>query len=138
MHLGARFTMDRQQRFVAILDGGRGLGAALKKRCGEKLLVQRCVLYKRRNICDHFADEQQSYWDRKLANAYDLMSYAKRCPQHVKRELDQVNPSVARSLEPGIEETLILHRLEVGAELRTSVRTTNPNESAFSRVRNVC
>ena len=66
------------------------------------------------------------------------MSYAKRCPQQIQRELEQVNPSVACSLEAGLEETLILHRLEVPAEVRTSVRTTKPNESAFSRVRNVC
>jgi hypothetical protein len=37
--------------------------------------------------------------DRTLANAYDLMSYAKRCPQQIQRELEQVNPSVARSLK---------------------------------------
>jgi hypothetical protein len=79
---------------VAILDGGRGLRAAGKKHCGEKLLVQRCVLHKRRNVCDHFTDEQQPYWERKLANAYDLMSYvdAKRCLQQIQRELQQVNP----------------------------------------------
>ena len=94
----------------------------------------------RRNVCGHFADEQQPYWDRKLANAYDLMSYAdaKRCLQQIQRELQQVNPSAARSLEEGLEETLTLHRLGVPAELRTTLRTTNPIESAFSRVRTVC
>jgi putative transposase len=132
--------LDLHQGFVAILDGGRGLRAAVKKHCGEKLLVQRCVLHKRRNVCDHFADEQQPYWDRKLANAYDLMSYAdaKRCLQHIQRELQQVNPSAARSLEEGLEETLTLQRLGVPAELRATLRTTNPIESAFSRVRTVC
>jgi hypothetical protein len=52
--------------------------------------------------------------------------------------LQQVNPSAARSLEEGLEETLTLHRLGVPAELRTTLRTTNPIESAFSRVRTVC
>src|SRR5690349_14192123 len=94
----------------------------------------------RRNVSEHFADEQQSYWDRKLANAYDLMSYAeaKRCLQQIQRELQQNNPSAARSLEEGLEETLTLHRLGAPAELRPSLRTTNPIESAFSRVRTVC
>ena len=61
----AEVAQRLHQGFVAALDGGRGLRAAVKKHCGEKLLVQRCVLHKRRNVCDHFADEQQSYWDRK-------------------------------------------------------------------------
>jgi putative transposase len=132
--------LDMQQGFLAVLDGGRGLRASMKKHCGDNVLVQRCQLHKRRNISEHFADEQQSYWDRKLANAYDLMTYAeaKRCLQQIQRELQQNNPSAARSLEEGLEETLTLHRLGVPAELRTSLRTTNPIESAFSRVRTVC
>jgi len=68
------------------------------------------------------------------------MSYteAKRCLQQIERELRQVNPSAARSLEEGFEETLTLHRLGAPAELRTTLRTTNPIESAFSRVQTVC
>lgn len=137
--LAAR-NLDLQQNFLCVLDGGRGVRASVKKHCGDRVLVQRCQLRKRRNICEHFADEQQPYWDRKLANAYDLMSYAdaKRCLQQIQRELQQVNPSAARSLEEGLEETLTLHRLGVPAELRTSLRTTNPIESAFSRVRTIC
>ena len=49
-----------------------------------------------------------------------------------------VNPSAARSLEEGLEETLTVHRLGVPTELRRVLRTTNPIESAFSRVRTVC
>lgn len=132
--------LDLHQGFLVVLDGSRGLRASVRKHCGERVLVQRCQLHKRRNVCEHFADEQQSHWDRKLANAYDLMSYteAKRCLQQIERELRQVNPSAARSLEEGFEETLTLHRLGAPAELRTTLRTTNPIESAFSRVRTVC
>jgi hypothetical protein len=44
--------------------------------------------------------------------AADLMSYAdaKRCLQQIQPELQQVNPSGARSLEEGLEETLTMHR----------------------------
>jgi transposase-like protein len=126
------------------------LWSGLRHRCcGESLRKpkspflrppRQCPTLQRRNVCEHFADEQQPYWDRKLANAYDLLSYAeaKRCLQQIQRELQQVNPSAARSLEEGLEETLTLHRLGVPAELRTTLRTTNPIESAFSRVRTVC
>ena len=79
-------------------------------------------------------------WDRKLANAYDLADYAdgKGSLTQIHRELMDVNPSAARSLEEGLEETLTIHRLGVPSELLRALRTTNPIESAFSRVRTVC
>jgi hypothetical protein len=40
--------------------------------------------------------------------------------------------------EEGLDETLTVHRLGVPFELRRALRTTNPIESAFSRVRSVC
>lgn len=129
-----------KQNFMAVIDGGRALRASIKKFYGERVLVQRCQLHKRRNIIEHFSDDQQTYWDRKLANAYDLLSYqdAKRALNQIHRELMDVNPSAARSLEEGLDETLTVHRLGVPAELRRALRTTNAIESAFSRVRTVC
>ena len=132
--------LNLKQNFMAVIDGGRALRASIKKHCGERALVQRCQLHKRRNIIEHFADDQQKHWDKKLANAYDLLSYqdAKRALNQIHRELMDVNPSAARSLDEGLEETLTVHRLGVPAELRRVLRTTNPIESAFSRVRTVC
>jgi len=49
-----------------------------------------------------------------------------------------LNPSAARSLEEGLEETLTLHRLEAPPELRRTLRSTNPIESAFPVVRVAC
>lgn len=54
------------------------------------------------------------------------------------RELMDLNPSAARSLEEGLEETLTLHRLGIPAELWRTLRSTNPIDSAFSLVRVVC
>src|SRR5712671_5361597 len=91
-------------------------------------------------VCGHFADEDQPRWDRKLANAYDLREYkeAKAALLRIQRELMEINPSAARSLEEGMEETLTLHRLRVPMELWKTLRSTNPIESAFSIVRVVC
>ena len=63
---------------------------------------------------------------------------AKRALNQIHRELMDVNPSAARSLEEGLDETLTVHRLGVPAELRRILRTTNLIESAFSRVETVC
>lgn len=132
--------LSLKQSFMAVIDGGRAIRASIKKHCGERALVQRCQLHKRRNITDHFADEHKKYWDKKLANAYDLLNYpdAKRALNQIHRELMDVNPSAARSLEEGLDETLTVHRVGVPAELRRVLRTTNPIESAFSRVDTVC
>ena len=45
-----------------------------------------------------------------------------------------LNPSAARSLEKGLEETLTLHRLEVPPTLRKTLSSTNAIESTFSMV----
>lgn len=132
--------LDLREGFLLVIDGSRALRASVKKHCGDRVLVQRCQIHKRRNVCEHFAEDQYGGWDRKLANAYDLTSYqeAKRALERIHRELMEVNPSAARSLEEGLEETLTLHRWNVPPELRRTLRSTNPIESAFSRVRTVC
>jgi putative transposase len=48
-----------------------------------------------------------------------------------------VNPSAARSLQEGLEETLTVHRLGVGELLRRSLTNTNPIESCLSTVQRV-
>ena len=132
--------LNLKQSFMAVIDGGRAIRASIKKHCGERALLQRCQLHKRRNITDHFADDHKKYWDKKLANAYELMNYqdAKRALNQILSELMDVNPSAARSLEEGLDETLTVHRIGVPSELRRVLRTTNPIESAFSRVETVC
>jgi len=52
-------------------------------------------------------------------------SEAKAELEKVVRYLDGLNPSAARSLEEGLEETLTLHRLGIPDLLRTSLNTTN-------------
>ncbi len=132
--------LDFQQPTLAVVDGSKALRAALRKYCGDRGPVERCQLHKRRNVCGHFADEKAVQWDRKLALAYDQPDYAsaKKALERIQRELREVNPSAARSLAEGLEETLTLHRLNAPPELRRTLRSTNPIESAFSIVRVAC
>jgi transposase-like protein len=131
---------DFRQLHLNLIDGSKALRAGLRKYCGDSSPILRCQLHKRRNIVGHFADEEQSGWDRRLANAYDLRTYreAKAALQRIQDDLNHVNPSAARSLEEGLEETLTLHRLKVPVELWKTLRSTNVIESAFSIVRVVC
>jgi putative transposase len=132
--------LDFRQLHLNLIDGSKALRGGVRKYCGDSSPILRCQLHKRRNIIGHFADEEQAGWDRRLANAYDLRSYreAKAALLCIHDELAHVNPSAARSLEEGLEETLTLHRLKVPVELWKTLRSTNVIESAFSIVRVVC
>ncbi len=132
--------LDFQQPMLAVVDGSKALRVALRKYSGDGGFVQRCQLHKRRNVCGHFVDEKAAPWDRKPAQAYELPDYgsAKKSLERIQRELREVNPSAARSLAEGLEETLTLHRLNAPPELRRMLRSTNPIESAFSIVRVAC
>src|SRR5271157_1787673 len=85
-------------------------------------------------------EEHKSAVKKKLQNAYVMTEYAdaKRALERLHRELMELNPSAARSLEEGMEETLTVHRLRVPAQLRRTLASTNVIESAFSIVETVC
>ena len=133
---GLDFTEPR----LYILDGGKALTAAVKKHAGESAAIQRCQVHKRRNVLDHLTDEQKPAVSKKLNAAYALEEYgaAKEALNTLHRELMDLNPSAARSLGEGMEETLTVHRLHLPAQLRKTMASTNVIESAFSIVEKVC
>jgi putative transposase len=133
---GLDFTEPR----LYILDGGKALTAAVKKHAGESAAIQRCQVHKRRNVLDHLTDEQKPAVAKKLNAAYALEGYdaAKEALNGLHRELMDLNPSAARSLGEGMEETLTVHRLHLPAQLRKTMASTNVIESAFSTVEKVC
>jgi transposase-like protein len=123
-----------------VLDGGKALAAAVRKHAGEAAFIQRCQVHKKRNVVDHLPDEHKADVKRKLQNAYAMADYtdAKRALDRLHRELMDLNPSAARSLEEGMEETLTVHKLRVPDQLRRTLCCTNVIESAFSIVETVC
>jgi len=133
---GLDFTEPR----LYILDGGKALTAAVKRHAGESAAIQRCQVHKRRNILDHLTDEQKPTVGKKLNAAYALEKYeaAKEALNALHRELMDLNPSAARSLGEGMEETLTVHRLRLPIQLRKTMASTNVIESAFSIVEKVC
>ena len=94
----------------------------------------------RRNVLDHLTDEQKPSVARKLNAAYALKEYAaaKTALNTLHRELMDLNPSAARSLGEGMEETLTVHRLHMPLQLRKTLAGTNVIESAFSVVERIC
>jgi putative transposase len=136
MNRGLDFTIPR----LYVLDGGKALHAAVKKYAGESAPIQRCQVHKRRNVLDHVTDENKPLVAKKLNEAYAMEDYAaaRQLLDGLHRELMHMNPSAARSLAEGLEETLTVHRLHVPPQLRMTLASTNVIESAFSMVETVC
>ena len=128
-----------ERRYLFVIDGAKALRAAIERVFGERAEVQRCQLHKRRNVAEYLPKGAQGDYDRRIRNAYAMTSYAeaKAELQKIFRQLERVNPSAARSLEEGLEETLTVHRLGVGELLRRSLANTNPIESCLSTVERV-
>jgi putative transposase len=133
---GVDFELAR----LYILDGGKALHAAVRHAAGKAALVQRCQVHKIRNVIDHLTEEYQSHVRQKMHAAYGMLEYcdAKRALDRLLRELMDLNPSAARSLEEGCDETLTVHRLRMPEKLRTNFSSTNLIESTFSVVETVC
>ena len=121
---------------LAVLDGAKGLRAAVRDVFGEKVEIQRCQWHKRENVLSYLSKSDQPIWKRKIEAAYRHPMYAdaKRALLRLVKELALVNESAARSLEEGMEETLTLHRLGIFPELGVSFRTTNLIESVMARL----
>ena len=136
LNRGLDFTVPR----LYVLDGGKALSAAVKKYAGESAPIQRCQVHKRRNVLDHLTDEQKPGVAKRLNAAYALEDHeaAKQALSGLHRELMDLNPSAARSLGEGMEETLTVHRLHVPMQLRKTLASSNVIESAFSIVEQVC
>jgi putative transposase len=131
--------LKQDRRYLFVIDGAKALRAAIAKVFGERSEVQRCQIHKRRNVKDHLPKNAQSDYDRRICNAYATTHYAeaKADLEKLFRQLERMNPSAARSLEEGLEETLTVHRLGVGALLRRTLSSTNPIESCLSTVERV-
>lgn len=133
---GFDFTVPR----LYVVDGAKALSATVKNHAGASALIQRCQVHKRRNVLDHLSEEQQSLVAQKLNAAYAIEDYeaAKLALNKLHRELMDSNPSAARSLAEGMEETLTVHKLQLPPQLRKTLASTNVIESAFAIVERVC
>jgi putative transposase len=121
---------------LVVLDGAKGLRAAVAEVFGAAAQVQRCQWHKRENVLKYLAPKERPRWRRKLQAAYEQSSYAqaRAALRRLEPELRLLNLSAAQSLAEGLEETLTLHRLGLFRELGQSFKTTNTLESIMARI----
>ena len=115
------------QEMLFIIDGGKGIHKGIRDVMGDDALIARCQWHKRENVLSYLAKERRAEWKRRLQSAYEQTSYdlAKKALGALRRELAEINISAARSLDEGMEETLMLQRLGMFEKLGKSFKTTN-------------
>ena len=132
--------IDRGLRYetglLVLLDGSKGLYAAVTKALAGYVVIQRCQWHKRENIVAYLPKTEQAPMRRKLQELYTIEDYEKAniALNKLKPQLQLINESAAASLEEGLAETLTIHRLGLMPYLKDSFRTTNCLESLNSQV----
>ena len=132
--------LDVSQGLLVIVDGGKGLRAAVRKAFRHRALVQRCQWHTRENVVSDVAKREQPVWRQRLQRAYNRPEYdeALAALQSLQHELEDRNQSAAGSLAEGLDETLTLHRLGVYGVLGRSLKTTNGLESINALIEERC
>ena len=67
--------LDISQGVLVILDGGKGLRAAVRKAFRRRAVVQRCQWHKRENVVSYLAKTEQPLWRQRLQRAYHRPEY---------------------------------------------------------------
>jgi putative transposase len=122
---------------VAVVDGSKALRKAVAKVFGDRALVQRCTLHKRRNVTGYLPVGERDAVDQRLAQAFvdpDPAKGLKAC-RDLARQLDNRHPDAAASLREGLEEMFTIANLGVTGRLRRSLTNTNCIESMISIAR---
>ena len=132
--------LDLSHGLLVVIDGAKGLRAAVRQAFGKYAVVQRCQWHKRENVVAYLAKAEQPLWRRRLQQAYERPTYreARQQLEQLHKELSLLNQSAAASLSEGLEETLTLHDLGVFPILGRSFKTTNCLESLNALIEERC
>lgn len=126
---------DRPLLFV--LDGSKALQKAVRKVFGQGAPIQRCIRHKERNVLSYLSQKDHPEFRRrwKLIHGMTHYSAAKEELERLAEWLLRRNLEAAASLREAEGETLTVIALGASGKLRKTLLSTNPIESAFSRVR---
>ena len=126
--------LDASGGLLFVLDGSKALAAGVRKVFGDKALVQRCTLHKRRNVTDHLPKEQRRFVDLRLAKAFKNRDATAGlgAAKELAKLLEDRYPDAAASLREGLEDMFTVRRLGLSDRLATTLTNTNAIESMIS------
>jgi putative transposase len=129
-----------EQGVLFVLDGSKALAAGVKRVFGDRALIQRCTLHKRRNLADYLPEPYAGRIDRQLAKAFNDVDAKRglRVAQGIAAQLEDHYPSAAASLREGLEDMFTVRRLGASDLLARSLCCTNSIESMISVVGRLC
>jgi len=129
--------VERMRLFV--VDGGKGVRAAIRKAFAGWALIQRCQIHKMRNVLDHLPDSKHAWVRAAIRKAWTSGSaeQARKRLIGLAEQLEEAHPGAAASLREGLDETLTILRLRVSATLTRSLRSTNPIENLNSALKHL-
>jgi len=124
---------------LVVIDGGKALRKAVRDVFGDRALVQRCQVHKKRNVVDQLPEEMRRSVGAALTEAYRStdVARARRLLANCVRSLATAHPGAAASLREGLDETLTVMGLALPRALERTLATTNPIENLMNCVRRV-
>jgi transposase-like protein len=130
--------MDRST--LVVIDGSKALRKAINDVFGDRAIVQRCQVHKRRNVVDQLPESKKERVGVAMSQAYRSSSAttARKLLMNLARGLQAEHPSAAASLREGLDETLTVKDFKLPAALARSLSTTNAIENIQSGIRRVC
>jgi transposase-like protein len=122
---------------LVIIDGAKALARAVRDHFGDRALIQRCQVHKRRNVLEALPERLRASVGAAISEAYQSgdAERAKRMLLNLVRRLQREHPGAAASLREGLDETLTVARLGLPHRLARSLSTTNAIENMLGRVR---
>lgn len=129
--------LDASEGLLFVVDGGKGISAAIRSLFGATVMLHRCRRHKERNVLARLPEIERPLVGRRLRAAWAEPDpvRAKALLEALARSLAHQRPGAAASLREGLSETLTLTRLGVTGSLRRTLESTNPMESMIEIVR---
>jgi transposase-like protein len=129
---------DRSKLFV--IDGSKALAKAIRDRFGDRALIQRCQVHKKRNVREHLPEYMRSSVSATMSQAYGTrdVTRATKLLENLARSLDTDHPGAAASLREGLAETLTVLRLGLPESFARTFSTTNAIENLNGTARRIC
>lgn len=125
------------QGILAVIDGAKALASGIKKVFGDRAVIQRCVIHKRRNVKGHLPDELGRSVDKRLAKIF-AMTNAKEATNAAKNLAGQLkadHPDAGASLLEGLDDMFAIRRFGCSTTLAKTLSNTNCIESMISIAR---
>lgn len=129
--------LDVRRGVLVVIDGGKGLAAAVNTLWGGTALVGRCQEHKKRNVLEKVPKGERKAVKCALNRAWNEPdpAAAKQQLLDLAADLESNRPEAAASLREGLSQTVVLQQLGLSEDLGSVLGTTNLIETACTQLK---